>query len=276
MEGQKILVLYHDDADGFGAAYALWHYYTKERGLPVEFIPVQYKQPIPKEAVNEYHDIVYIVDFCYEGSVIDTIPSRRVVVIDHHKSSTGVVLARPGCVHDVNHSGCVLTWTYLYPNQEEPVPELLSYIEDRDLWKWELPWSREVNLFLSTVPKEFSEWDKFNVVSAAKSGMPMIEYKTHLVERNTETVGCVCLGAFHVPCVNATVNVNEVAEKLLEKYPQAPFVAVYSDEGNGLRAFALRSRGQVDVSLVAEQFGGGGHAKAAGFRLSAPPILYIP
>jgi phosphoesterase RecJ-like protein len=32
---------------------------------------------------------------------------------------------------------------------------------------------------------------------------------------------------------------------------------------------SLRSKGQVDVARFAEQFGGGGHARAAGLKLNA-------
>jgi phosphoesterase RecJ-like protein len=33
---------------------------------------------------------------------------------------------------------------------------------------------------------------------------------------------------------------------------------------------SVRSKGQVDVAKFAEQFGGGGHARAAGLKLAAP------
>ena len=33
---------------------------------------------------------------------------------------------------------------------------------------------------------------------------------------------------------------------------------------------SLRSKGQVDVARFAEQFGGGGHARAAGLKLEGP------
>jgi phosphoesterase RecJ-like protein len=33
---------------------------------------------------------------------------------------------------------------------------------------------------------------------------------------------------------------------------------------------SLRSKGQIDVAKFSEQFGGGGHARAAGLKLDAP------
>ena len=47
-----------------------------------------------------------------------------------------------------------------------------------------------------------------------------------------------------------------------------PFAATYFDTGN-IREFSLRSSPDgVDVSLVAEMYGGGGHKHASGFRIS--------
>ncbi len=43
-------------------------------------------------------------------------------------------------------------------------------------------------------------------------------------------------------------------------------VAVFLKEGSNSVSVSLRSRGNVDVSQVAQMFGGGGHARASGFR----------
>jgi nanoRNase/pAp phosphatase (c-di-AMP/oligoRNAs hydrolase) len=47
-----------------------------------------------------------------------------------------------------------------------------------------------------------------------------------------------------------------------------PFSASYYDTNDG-RVFSLRSaEGCIDVSVVAKHLGGGGHASAAGFRVT--------
>jgi phosphoesterase RecJ-like protein len=43
-------------------------------------------------------------------------------------------------------------------------------------------------------------------------------------------------------------------------------VAVFFKEGKNVVSVSLRSRSSCDVSLVAARFGGGGHARASGFR----------
>jgi len=48
----------------------------------------------------------------------------------------------------MQHSGAVLAWQYFMPN--EPVPDLLRYVEDQDLWNWKLPHSDAVNAAIAT------------------------------------------------------------------------------------------------------------------------------
>jgi phosphoesterase RecJ-like protein len=46
-------------------------------------------------------------------------------------------------------------------------------------------------------------------------------------------------------------------------------VSIFIKENrNGIVRCSLRSKGQVNVSKIAQQFGGGGHATAAGFKSS--------
>ncbi len=67
-----------------------------------------------------------------------------------------------------------------------------------------------------------------------------------------------------VPVANARTFKNEVAEKMAELYPDAPFTAVFFDKED-IRCWSLRSQGKTDVAAVANKFGGGGHPSSAGF-----------
>jgi len=78
------------------------------------------------------------------------------------------------------------------------------------------------------------------------------------------------IGGVKVPVVNATCFFSDVGARLLELYPDAPFSAYYMDRGDGLRQCGLRSRPGVDVSEIAKNYGGGGHAQAAGFQEPIP------
>ena len=77
------------------------------------------------------------------------------------------------------------------------------------------------------------------------------------------------VGDYTVPAVEADKLASEIAERLLELHPQAPFVAVFhhsvDQDGNDITRYSLRSGGRSDVADIAREQGGGGHAAAAGF-----------
>jgi len=51
---------------------------------------------------------------------------------------------------------------------------------------------------------------------------------------------------------------------------QVSIIIIEPREGGPVRV-SLRSKGQVDVARFAEKFGGGGHARASGLKLTATP-----
>jgi len=79
-----------------------------------------------------------------------------------------------------------------------------------------------------------------------------------------------------VPVANMPLTMtSDAGHALCEWYDQGlagsykpPFAACYWDTPLG-RVFSLRSRDDgADVSSIAKQYGGGGHARAAGFRVA--------
>ncbi len=49
--------------------------------------------------------------------------------------------------------------------------------------------------------------------------------------------------------------------------------AFIKDTGKDMISISMRAKGECDVAMVAEEFGGGGHRNAAGFRLSKASVL---
>ena len=64
-------------------------------------------------------------------------------VLDHHATAAEDLAGLPFVTIDLDRSGAVLAWEHFHPGR--PVPLLLRYVQDRDLWRWALPRSREVN-----------------------------------------------------------------------------------------------------------------------------------
>lgn len=255
----RTAVLYHDDADGFGAAYACW----KRLYENAIYIPVQYGQPMPElpATVEE----LFIVDFSYDRATCEALAKKylSLLILDHHKTAEKELEGLPYAKFDLDKSGAVLAWERMY--QYLPVPEILQYVQDRDLWHFALPNSEEVNLYIASLPQTFEAWDDFCLEEAEVGGRAIKAYRDSQVERACRNVRWEEIAGHKVPVLNLSDNISEVGNQLCQKFPEAAFSASYCDRKDGKRSWSLRSIGDFDVSAIAKLFGGGGHRNAAGF-----------
>jgi uncharacterized protein len=172
----KTHIVYHANcADGFGAAFAAW---LKLGDSDATYTPVFYGKPPPK--LERGH--LVIADFSYQAKTLLDLAQQHesVTVLDHHATAQkdlspeafddlGVKLIEydrdgrkwhnSGALNiqfDMNRSGAVLAWEYFHP--DVPTPEFFLYLQDRDLWKFELPDSREVSMALRSFHMNFHNW----------------------------------------------------------------------------------------------------------------------
>ena len=253
-------VLYHAYcADGFGAAWAAWH----KLGDNADYLGVRHGNPPPKLPDGAE---VYILDFCYPRDVIVKMRERfkALTIIDHHHTAATALEGLEYAIFDNEKSGAVLAWEFF--NARRPVPELLRYVMDNDLWLHRLPRSREVFAGLNAHRMDFRVWSELDVTKLGDEGEPILRYKSRQVELLCDQVRFETLAGYRVPVVNATVFGSEVGAELLKRHPDAPFAVIYFDRGDGIRQWSLRSRENFDVSRIAQQFQNGGHRQAAGFE----------
>ena len=154
MSGKNVLLYHAGCPDGFGAAWSFW----KKYGNSMEYIPVSHGvEPPDVTGCN-----VYIADFCYKRDILLSLKDKAesLIVLDHHKSSEKDCGDLDFCTFDMQHSGAYMSWTYLFP--EDKVPLLIRYIEDRDLWKWELESTESILSAVDSLEKTFENWDSLN------------------------------------------------------------------------------------------------------------------
>lgn len=263
-------VLYHADcADGFGAAFAAW----KRLGdKDTAYIPVRYGEDLPAMPGAEQ---VWIVDFSYPRDVLNGLQAilgpGHLVVLDHHASAEKHLKGASYAGFDMNKSGAVLAWEHFHAGTY--VPPLLRYVEDRDLWRWKCPQSREVSFALrSCVDWDFRSWSL--LLDEWGTFLPkLVTWGNGIRKHVDKEVGALCrvpdrveIGGTVVPTVMASNYHSEVGERLLQNNPQCRFAAVWRMEGNHARV-SLRACGRESVAFVAEAFGGGGHMNASGFSV---------
>lgn len=259
-------ILYHDNCpDGFGAAFAAW----KKLGDSAKYLPVNHSQPVPDLKNNSE---VYLVDFCYPKETLLGIVKqmKKVTVLDHHKTAEADLqqidlqkYPSLAVTFDMDKSGAVLAWEHFH---YQAVPELLYYIQDKDLWRFELPHSKEFSAALRSYEMDFQLWDGLAVQDLIREGQILLRYQDQLVNKLCSEARVVELNGYQVPVVNSGILQSEIGNSLCKQFPQSPFAVVYYDSESE-RRYSLRSIGEFDVSAVAKTFGGGGHKNASGFSM---------
>ena len=253
-------VLYHDDcADGFGAAWAIW-----KRFPHAQFLPVKHGYPPPDEMEDRH---VVIADFSYGRDIIEGIAKKTasLCILDHHVTAQAALAGLPYAHFDLDRSGAVLAWEWAH---DEPLPWLLQYIQDKDLWQWQLPNSREINAALASYPYEFSVWDGLCQEVLEVEGRGILRYENMLVKKITGEAVMITLHGERVPAVFSPILTSQIGEVLSRDHP---FCVIWHQR-DGRRYFSLRSRANGgSVAKIAAYYGGGGHTHAAGFSVSLDP-----
>jgi hypothetical protein len=288
----KLLCIYHKNcADGFAAAWVIHNTLGSD---DVEFHASDYGDAPPD--VTGRH--VLIVDFSYKRPELQAmaVRAKTILVLDHHKKAAEGLVGLPGplqfrewgldedgkelpsledrivpiaALFDMERSGAGLAWDFFNPGDERP--PLINYIEDRDLWRFKLPGTREIHAAVMSRPFDFVTWDKLTEFAPAAleaEGVAILrKHNKDVAEVVAMTLRTMIIGGHRVQVANVPRLMASDAGHLMAE--GAEFAATYYDTAEG-RVFSLRSdHDGMDVNEVAKLYGGGGHVHAAGFK--APP-----
>lgn len=270
-ELKDIVIIYHADCpDGFGGAYAAW----KKFGDSATYLPRPMPAPVPPGLTNK---TLYIIDYSYDKDTLTHLVATNttVVVIDHHQSAEAAVRSFPQNIFDNNHSGAVLAWHYFHPTL--PVPTILAYVEDHDLWRFALTEHREFNVALHQEPRTFESWDDLTtrltdtnaLINFIAKGALLAKFEDKLIDSLLKHRERVRFEGHDVWAINESLYRSTLGNKLAELNEAEGGVAlgiVYYRKDGSVRA-SLRSKGDVDVAAMAEKYQGGGHKNAASIKV---------
>ena len=248
---------------------------------------------------------VYILDFSFKTKkmmqyIFDV--SKRVVWLDHHKTSFemwcpgNITLYitdeldkySAGChiMLDNNKSGALLAWEYFHPGAQ--VPQFIKLLDDYDRWQFKIHGTKafQKNLW-SLAPWSFKQWHNMHLgfEQSAMSYDPIADFITDgeaILRAHDQNVQSVvkgsareCLIAYDNPdyydgpgLIGLAANCpshlsSDVGHELAVK--SGTFGLCWQMQSDGAVKCELRSNSDFDVSAIAKAFGGGGHARAAGF-----------
>lgn len=271
------LVLYHGRScpDGFAAALAARLYY----GDAVECLGLDHGDI---KTVDDLPPLqgraVYILDFSFDAPILKDIEQRaaKLVLLDHHKSAaeklTGFA-CRCGVVHfDMGKSGARLAWEFFHP--DATLPDLVRYVEDRDIWAWKYPESPAFLAALDMEPFDFFRWAQIAAFTRSEleafmaRGQAMDEKFTKLAADLAEGAQPVAFNGQQGLMVNAPGVFHSLVGDLLSR-KSGTFALMWNAGKGGVIKVGLRSQRGFDCIPLAESMGGGGHPQACGFKLPA-------
>ncbi|EPX80500.1 hypothetical protein [Salipiger mucosus] len=276
------ICIYHANcADGFTAAWCV----RCALGDHVEFVPAGYGDA-PPDVTG--HDVI-IVDFSYKRPVLERMAqtARSILILDHHKTAQADlrglpqpagdwtfhrhVAGNPVALFDMQRSGAQMAWDYFCVGARD---RLVDYVADRDLWRWKIDQSREINAVIGSHEMTWDTWHDLaarlqadaDIERVAAEGEAILRAHDKLVRQVIDvSQRRMVIGGHDVPVAAAPYALaSDTAGTMAEG---EPFAATYVDGLKG-RAFSLRSRADgLDVSEIAAIYGGGGHRGAAGFLM---------
>lgn len=280
-KNQKVFCYFHnDDLDGWASSAVVLKKYPN-----AEFCGYNYEEKLPKLNLVQGYDIVFMVDCSCsiaEMNFLDTY-NKKFIWIDHHAKKIWEILKKikpDGLLDEKNkHSACVLTWKYLYPKKR--IPLVLRYIEDVDLWKFELPHSNEINMTLNIETKEnrgnlasMLTWMTSWVEVFLRNGLIYSRMQRDQIDFLLKTMKVINFHGYKTGVVNSPLHTSFVGHRILEKNPQIQVALIWYCYGDDILC-SLRSRGNISVADIASKYGGGGHKPASGFRIKKDVIKGI-
>lgn len=193
-------------------------------------------------------------------------------------------------VFNMDKSGAMLSWEFFHPGV--CAPRLIEHLQDRDLWRFELPDTKRVQAWLDKEKMDFEKWTEAAETLDHKHGDEGLErflsdadvvlrYAQSLHRRLAKHAHPATLrtplGELRVKMMNTCYFQSDICHEILDGIVEDPegdpnmvAMAWFYDEKTQAFRCSLRShddRPAVDVH--AKAFGGGGHRNAAGFEVRA-------
>jgi len=253
-------------------------------------------------------NFVYIVDFSIAMDTLEAMAQfcAHVFVLDHHKTAFEMYFPSEPVEEDSvaeyisdkiyikldnAQSGAGLVYSEVMEQESlqdcsrvYKLKTLVQYVQDRDLWKFELAESKAVNTYIKWAIGDFSDFYGIPDISKVRSTaytlndhpLDCISKGKSLLATQAELIKSAVARAskYRIHGVSMQlVVVNETEAELtseigneLAKGEEGMGAIVYF-QPDGKCKLSLRSIGDIDVTTLTKQFGGGGHKNAGGCML---------
>ena len=239
---------------------------------------------------------VIFVDVCADKQILIKIceKAKDVIILDHHKTNKSLIdslshIDNLKIIFDIDKAGCQIAWDYF--NEGIIRPWFIDYIADRDLWKWELENSKLITSALYSLKyitidglnNLFSNLDKQDEIinqELIPYAKVIEKYENELIEKSVNSATevemirndsdikyTIWLGTITSHLRSELGNQLSLTKFKNGKAPDFSAIWNYDYESDEWYISLRGVNDKFDLSEIAKSFGGGGHKKAAGFKI---------
>ena len=271
-----VKIFYHANCrDGLGAAAVAYSVFGEE----AEYFDLSHDVESIEELVSKEEEVLFL-DISPKKEWYSMLRDKNVmwVVIDHHITAyqeamevlNAVEKAR--YIYTNEHSGSVMAWKVLRKNEE--VPQILLHIEDRDLWRLNLQNTLEICEGINVKDVSFKTLLDQDLDTLYQRGSVVLAKKIASAKKSAETKRKVLFEDIDAYVVFSNGLSTEISDVIFKEQDEVDLVLCCRIKDDKLLV-ELRSRNDVDCSLIAKKYNGGGHKYASGFTMPVSQALSV-
>lgn len=287
------IIFHYPCQDGLSSAWVA-HNFLRNINKEHELFPVQNNPSYSEEfLINLYGKVkdkyVAIFDFSFNLEITNKIKelSKDLVILDHHQTNKESLKNLDYAYFEMELSGVGLAWNFFY---NVNIPIFLQMIQDRDLWTWKLPLSKDFcdglyNTIASVdcIENSFEYYDKL-FENEEEETKKYVEFGKILRMKKEKIINGIVKSnkkyynysfnnnIYKVKMFNCDHELASDLGNALCKSDDCDFAILWRyDHMSEKYWLSLRANNKVDVSEICKKFGGGGHKNASGCTLDKHP-----
>ena len=289
-----VIIYHHPCQDGQASSWVVKNY-LDSINKKYELIGVQHYDYEKQSFVNMLYErvkdkYVVVVDFSFSYDITINIKklAKGIVILDHHITNKEKLETLDYAYFDMNFAGVGLSWKYIHGEKEMPL--FIQMIQDRDLWKWEIPLSKDfcegVFNYLYITANNDEAYKIYDEIYADGKLDKYIEYGKIVRIKKEKTINKIVRNSkkvyrytykgktYRVKLANCEKDIaSDLGNALCENDGCDFSVCWRYDHGLEEYWMNLRSRNDTDVAEISKRFNGGGHKKAAACAMKQHPSI---
>jgi uncharacterized protein len=294
----------HNDLDGVGCGILAKIAFEEKaivRYNSISSLDHQLAQYLEKTYNPQNQDSLFVTDLSTSEEISNKIneianQGAKVRLIDHHKSALHFNDFVWGMVKVEYENGKLTSATSLFYdylkqhqliNASTVIDEFVELVRQYDTWEWDLNNNQQakrlndlffllsIDEFEEKMVKRLQEQEHFEFDEFEQKLLEMEENKIgRYIRRKKRELIQTFIDEYCVGIVHAESYHSELGNELGKENPHLDYIAILNMGGKKVSYRTIHDH--VDVSQIAGQFGGGGHAKASGSSMSKQAYsLYV-